>query len=115
MSDITPNREHAGEPDFGPDNSGHDTACDCKACLIDEWGGEVNELRAIVARYREGLRRVEREAAWCRDYAMCDHVGCESAHRAWETARAALDVESAPWPLRASARSQTGLEASDDS
>lgn len=58
---------------------------------------EDEQLRA---RYREGLWRIVDEAKWCDDYAMCDHVGCESAHRAMETAQAALDLDVAFWPLR---------------
>jgi hypothetical protein len=31
--------------DFETDTSGHDTACDCKACLLNEWHVEVEALR----------------------------------------------------------------------
>lgn len=58
--------------------------------------GEDQQLRA---RYRAALQRIVDEAECCDDYAMCDHVGCASAHRAWETAQAALDLETALWPL----------------
>jgi len=47
-----------GEPDFGEDNSDHDTDCDCKACLIDTWHAEVNQERAEVERLREALRKI---------------------------------------------------------
>jgi hypothetical protein len=86
--------------DFGPDNSGHDTDCDCKACLIDTWHAEVDEIRAIRSRYVKGLKMIVEQARWCKDYAMCDHVGCESAHRAYEIAEAALNVESVFWPIQ---------------
>jgi hypothetical protein len=83
---------------FVTDNSGHDVDCDCKACLIDTWHAEVQEVRQLAARYRRGLERIRDEAKWCDDYAMCDHVGCESANRAWETAKATLNLEVALWP-----------------
>jgi hypothetical protein len=87
------------KPDaFVTDNSGHDVDCDCKACLIDTWHAEVQEVRQLAARYRRGLERIRDEAKWCDDYAMCDHVGCESANRAWETAKATLNLEVALWP-----------------
>lgn len=38
-------RRDEPEQDFGDDNSGHDTDCDCKACLIDTWHGETDQLR----------------------------------------------------------------------
>lgn len=34
--------------DFGEGNSGHDTDCDCKACLIDAWHSEVAAAEARV-------------------------------------------------------------------
>lgn len=40
---------------FGPDNSGHDTDCDCKACLVDAWHAEVERLYREVARLRAGI------------------------------------------------------------
>lgn len=80
---------------WGEDNSGHDCDCDCKACLIDTWHAEVQQERALVRRYRRGLQTIVASAKWCPDYAMCDHVGCESAHRAAMVALSALDIEQA--------------------
>lgn len=68
--------------------------CLLEACRREH--AELEEARQLNARYRRALERIAHstERQWCRDYAMCDHVGCEASHKHTEIARMALDVES---------------------
>jgi queuine/archaeosine tRNA-ribosyltransferase len=65
--------------DFETDTSGHDTACDCKACLLNEWHVEVEALRREV---REAEDRGEKLARIAHDAYSLIQQGREGEARA---------------------------------
>lgn len=72
--------------DFGEDNAGHDTDCDCKACLIDTWHAEVDELRREVQRLHDSNRGA---------VSLSDD---ERKALAWAARRGAHELRAEGWP-----------------
>lgn len=62
----------------------------------------LSDDRKLANRYREALLRIVQDPgdAWCKEYAMCDHIGCEKSHEHIELAQAALAIEEVMWPLK---------------
>jgi hypothetical protein len=54
---MTLDKAHNSAEMWGEDTTGHDTACDCKGCLLNEWEAERKQSEAEIERLRDQLER----------------------------------------------------------